>query len=197
MLSMAERRPTALPISRSAFVAAAAGALFSCNRAKPLPKFNQVSSFALLNQDGKLVTTDTLQGKVWIANFIFTRCAGPCPRLTAKMKRIQKRTESWKDVSIVSFTVDPEHDRPEVLKDYARKFQVDESRWLFLTGSREALHQVGRFSFQLNDVDGSMEHASQFALVDKQAVIRGYYLSEVEDQLDQLYRDMEQLREEA
>lgn len=103
---------------------------------KPLPVVNQIHPFALTNQSGALVRLSDLQGSVWVANIIFTRCPGPCLQMSRRMAALQKRWEKEPRVRMISLTADPEFDTPEVLKAYARKVGADLSRWNFLTGTK-------------------------------------------------------------
>lgn len=167
-----------------------------CTRKSDLPVYKQVSSFALLDQQGKTYTLANLRGKVWVANFIFTRCAGPCPRMSGKMKELAAGF-TGDEVRFISFTIDPDYDKPPVLAEYAKRFGAVSGRWVFLTGERAELQKLGRASFMLNDVDGSMQHATQFALVDRAGRIRGYYMSEHVDQMQLLRSHITELLKES
>src|SRR5688572_16142191 len=103
-----------------------------------LPILYEAAPFALVNQDNQPVTDRDLRGNVWVAAFIFTHCAGPCPMMSARMAQLQSAVPD-KDVKLVSFTVDPDRDTPAVLKEYAQRFNADESRWYFLTGEKQAI----------------------------------------------------------
>src|SRR4051812_15425954 len=94
--------------------------------------------FKLTDQDGKPFDSEQLKGQVWVAALIFTNCPGVCPSMTEKMKKLQEAVPS-KNVQLVSFTVDPERDTPAVLKQYAQRFNADESRWHFLTGAKDTM----------------------------------------------------------
>src|SRR6476661_7088736 len=96
--------------------------------------------FALTERSGKTVTRDDLKGKVWVASFVFVRCPGPCPQVTATMARLQKELDlaNHADLRLVTFTVDPGRDNPKELAEYANRYQADPERWLFLTGKSEA-----------------------------------------------------------
>jgi protein SCO1 len=146
-----------------------------CGSPEPLPVLSQVEPFALTREDGQPLTREALAGQVWVANFIFTNCAGPCPRMSTAMKRIQTAVEKYPEVRLVSFTVDPERDTPEVLAAYGKRYGAEPGRWYFATGDRETLHRLMRYSFLLGDVDGSLEHSTRFVLVDRQGRVRGYY----------------------
>ncbi|MBV9744668.1 MAG: SCO family protein [Acidobacteriia bacterium] len=167
--------------------------LAACGGRPALPVIGEVPEFQLTSQTGATVGRNALLGHVWVADFIFTTCPGPCPRMSSDMHQIQTATATTPDVKLVSFTVDPSHDTPAVLAAYGKHFLADSSRWYFLTGAQTSLDQVGRAGFKLNPVDGSLEHSTRFALVDRQARIRGYYASSDDDFPSSLLRDLRQL----
>ncbi len=141
-------------------------------------------AFSLINQDGKLITTDDLHGHPWIASFIFTQCAGPCPMISGKMARLQKAIAD-PSIKLVSFTVDPVRDTPAVLKQYAKNFNADPARWSFLTGTQAQMDDVAmkmKIASKHPD-DGSLqvEHGTQFLLLDTQGRVRGIYRTQSGD----------------
>ena len=145
---------------------------------------SQLPPFALTNESGEPFGTSALRGKVWVADFIFTRCESICPMMTAQMKNLQTELSgdpAWEDLRLVSFSVDPEYDTPEVLAEYAADHGADESHWRFLTGTRAAIRDLSRRGFKLpvddNPGDAAMPivHSQQFVLVDRAGRIRGYY----------------------
>jgi protein SCO1/2 len=151
-----------------------------------------VAAFTLTAENGKEFQSAALAGHPWVADFVFTHCPGPCPRMTDQMHGIEGQVRGV-PVQFVSFSVDPEHDTPDVLAAYAKQFHADTGRWHFLTGSRDALHQIFRYSFKLGSVDGTMIHSTRFTLVDGQQQIRGYYSSDEPEQLRKLVRDLRDL----
>lgn len=164
----------------------------SCSdRRAPLPVYGRVGDFALTAETGLPFSRDMLKGKIWVADFIFTTCTGPCPRMSSQMARIQRVTP--RDVALVSFTVDPARDTPEVLKSYAARFKADPERWRFLTGPQPMLHDIARNSFKLSDVDGSLNHSTRFVLVDRGGQIRGYYGTEEAPGVEKLLADIDSL----
>jgi len=167
--------------------------LSSCGRPTPLPILDSVPAFQLINQSGRPFDSRSLAGHVWVADFIYTTCPGPCPMMSSRMNRLQTATAATPDVKLVSFTVDPEHDTPPVLAEYGMHFKADPARWCFLTGDQATLNDLGLHAFHLNSVDGSLVHSTRFALVDRQGRIRGYYSSEEDDFLPHLLRDLRQL----
>ncbi len=149
--------------------------LACCRHAEPLPSYGEVGDFQLTDQNGQAFRGQSLFGKIWVADFIYTQCPGPCPRMTSQMHQVQAATERMRDVALVSFTVDPDHDSPTVLAAYAKVHHAQHERWYFLTGGQSALNQLCRNVFKLGNVDGSLEHSTRFVLVDKKSQIRGYY----------------------
>ncbi len=149
-----------------------------------LPVLGAAPEFSLIERSGREVNHAELSGKVWVANFVFTQCAGPCPLLSQRMSRIQTELEDEPDVRFVSFSVDPENDTPEVLSGYAERFNADPERWLFLTGDKTALYRLIKNGFKLAIDDGGqadspsagiITHSLRFVLVDRQGRIRGYF----------------------
>jgi protein SCO1 len=164
--------------------------LAGCSRrGGELPTYNTVPDFTLISQTGEPFHGRDLTGRVWIADFFFTSCDGPCPRMATQMQKLQAELKNYPDIRLVSFSVDPERDTPEVIGRYARRLQADPERWHLLTGEQRVLHQLGRETFMLNNVDGSLAHSTRFALVDRQGVVRAYYITEERDALQRIVRD--------
>ena len=155
-----------------AFVAALGGLLGGCEHTPPLPVFGTVPHFSLTDQAGSPFDSSRLSGRVWVAEFMYATCPGPCPLMSHLMRQIAQANQ---DLQLVSFTVDPEHDTPAVLAAYAKHYPVPAGRWWFLTGSRQELNDLGLNAFHLNKVDGTMEHSTRFALVDEHMRTRAYY----------------------
>ncbi len=150
---------------------------------RPLPPFT------FTTQNGSTTSKTELLGKVWVADFIFTSCPGPCLKMSAQMREIQSRLEKTSGVRFVSFTVNPEIDTPRVLAKYAEKFSAGPN-WLFLTGSKKDLYELAEKGFLLSAVDtgdgsGKLEdkfiHDTKFAIVDKTGTIRTYINGTDED----------------
>jgi protein SCO1/2 len=160
-----------------------------------LPSFGDVPHFQLTAQSGQVFDSAALKGKIWVADFIYTTCPGPCPRMTSQMRRVRKETAKLPDVSVVSFTVDPEHDTPAVLADYAKQYHAPDS-WFFLTGPRATLQLLCKDVFKLGNVDGSLLHSTRFVLIDRKAQIRGYYDTSEESAIPKLISDVEALEKE-
>jgi protein SCO1/2 len=169
-----------------------------------------VPSFSFTDLNGRTVTDRTVEGKVIIADFFFTRCTSICPRMTAQMQQLQFKLnkDAFADVVFLSHTVDPENDTPEVLRAYARKWEADTTRWLFLTGHAPDIYRQGNTGYLLSaNADSTAAedfvHSPHFVLVDKQRHIRGMYDGTVTASVDSLVSDLklllkeEHLREKA
>jgi protein SCO1/2 len=177
-------------------LAVLAACLSSCIQPKALQDYGPVPAFQLTAQDGQPFDSKSLEGHNWVADFIYTHCEGPCPMMSSQMRQIQDSTAAeMSGVKLVSFTVDPAHDTPEVLADYARHFKQDPARWSFLTGDQPGLNAVG-LGFKLNGVDGSASHSTRFVLVDRRGHIRGYYSTAEDAFMPQLMHDLRQLEEQ-
>ncbi len=170
--------------------------LSGCRADKPLPVYWQIPEFQLTSQSGRPFDGKSLAGSIWVADFIFTTCTGPCPRMSAQMRGVQTSVESMPDVKLVSFTVDPQHDTPEVLAQYATRYHALPGRWFFLTGDQAALESICRNGFKLGDVDGSLVHSTRFVLVDRRGWVRGFYTASDDEALPRLLHDIRALRGE-
>ena len=166
-------------------------------REPPLPVLGQVPGFELTAETGQPFDRKSLEGKVWVADFIFTSCSGPCPRMSSLMRQVQQATTGMPEVRLVSFTVDPERDTPEALAAYAVRYHAQPERWRFLTGPRESLNRITREDFKLGNVDGSMIHSTRLVLLDRQSRIRGYYGTDEDNPVAQVVRDIKRVLAEA
>jgi len=168
--------------------------LFAGCAHKPLPVLGEVPRFELTSQGGKKFASTALDGHVWIADFVFTNCQGPCPRMSSRMHALQAATGPA--VHLVSFTVDPERDTPEVLAAYGKRFGEDDSRWTFLTGSKDTLNVLDHDAFKLGSIGAEMDHSTRFVLVDRKGRIRGYYGIADTDLVKTLAKDASRLEKE-
>jgi protein SCO1 len=142
--------------------------------------YHSVKPFFFIDQDGNKVTEETVKGKIYVADFFFTTCQSICPVMSTQLERVYKQFGKRNDFLIVSHTVDPETDSVPQLKQYARLHGVNDSHWLFVTGEKKHLYEMARKSYLLNaeEGDGGEEdfiHTQNFALVDKERHIRGFY----------------------
>ena len=162
--------------------------------ANKLTAHDSVPHFALTNQRGTKISPADLQGKIWVADFIFTRCAAACPLMMDKMVKLQEEFAEA-NVNFVSVSVDPEHDTPEVLFRYADRFGVNHDKWHLLTGEKDTIYQLSHNGFNLavGEQKSEILHSSRFVLVDHQGKIRDYYDSNESDALQQLRQDIKTL----
>lgn len=180
-LSSARKNPQAMPTMNAA-------------ESSDLPVLFDLPAFKLLDQDGHEFTDAGLRGKPFVASFVFTHCAGPCPMMFGKMKQMQTNVPD-SNIRLVTFTVDPERDTPAVLKEKAKQLGANEDRWIFLTGDKDAVHKL------LKDMlmptpgpdDDPLMHTTQFYLFDAAGECRGRYYSTVDDDMAQLKKDAEML----
>ena len=149
-----------------------------------LPVLGQISDFKLTNQEGQTASLADLRGKVWAADVIFTRCPGPCARMTKHLSEIQSALPANQPVRLVTFTSDPDYDTPAVFKRYAAIFAADPKVWWFLTGDKQKLRglEVNDFKFGVVEKkpgereipDDLFIHSTWFVLVDKKGQTRGW-----------------------
>jgi protein SCO1/2 len=171
--------------------------LAGCSGKPPLPSYGVVPDFTLTDQNGGAFNSAAkLDKKIWIADFIFTNCPGPCPRMSSQMHQVQTALAGSNAVRFVSFTVDPARDTPPVLAAYAQHFEATPGKWYFLTGAESDLNRMSRGVFMLGNVDGSLEHSTRFTLIDGSGRIRGYYLSSEPEAIPTLIADTKRLLKE-
>jgi protein SCO1/2 len=169
----------------------------ACARKADLPVMNTVPAFTFIERSSREVKSQELEGKIWIADFVYTSCGGFCPIMTEKMKKLQDMLPA--DIRLVSFSVDPDTDTPAVLAEYAKHYGADPERWLFLTGNRDSLYRLSKEGFKLavDDTGGTeiepITHSTRFALVDRQGRIRGYYSMDEDSELAHLVSDAKTL----
>ena len=181
----------ALAVGGSALVRSS----FGGEGGKGLPILGQVRDFALVERSGRELTGSDLRGRVWVADFIFTRCVGPCPMMTTRMALLQEEIDP--EVGLISFTVDPAYDTPEVLSRYADQYGADPIRWSFLTGDEEQIYRLAREGLQLTvepeEESDQVNHSTRFVLIDREGQIRGYYSGADPSSLE----DLERLKADA
>ncbi len=163
---------------------------------RPLPVYGSVPDFHLISQTGAPFDRHSLDGKIWVADFIFTHCMSSCPRMSSRMTRLQPLLSEYPDVRLVSFSVDPQRDTPQALAGYAKRYRAQPGLWYFLTGDQKTLDALDRRSFMLGNVDGSLEHSTRFVLVDRRGKIRGYYGAAEDDPTPGLIVDIRRLERE-
>src|SRR4051812_7102391 len=150
-----------------------------------LPVYGQVADFSLTNQTGHATSMADLQGHVWVADIIFTRCPGPCARMTRQMKALQDALPKNSEAKLVSLTTDPDYDTPPILAEYAGKFGADSNRWVFLTGTKPEIAKLATDSLKLTAIEKKPEereasndlfiHSTISVIVDRKGRLRGVY----------------------
>jgi cytochrome oxidase Cu insertion factor (SCO1/SenC/PrrC family) len=184
--------------------------LAGCAGSHPGPEpLGDIQDFKLQERGGGTVGRADLLGKVWVADFVFTRCTTLCPLITGIMARLQKELDQgpFREVKLVSFSVDPEHDTPEVLKEYAERFGADPERWLFLTGDREEMYSLIQKSFMLavkqnegadRTPGNEVLHSPRLAVVDRRGRLRGFFDGQqINDDLPRLKETLAALLRES
>ncbi|MFA9186933.1 SCO family protein [Flavobacterium sp. FBOR7N2.3] len=142
-----------------------------------LVKIGPAPKFELTNQDNKTINNDSYKGKVYVLEFFFTTCPSICPKMNQSMLVLEKKFFGNPNFGIVTITIDPKHDTPEVLKEHAELLGVKSSNWNFLTGDRQTIFDLANKGFNLyagenSKVSGGFEHSGMFALIDKNGDIR-------------------------
>ncbi|MEX2513718.1 MAG: SCO family protein [Cyclobacteriaceae bacterium] len=161
--------------------------------------YHQIAPFKLVNQDGDTVTNETVKGKVYVADFFFTSCPTICPIMKKEMLRVYEKFENSPDFKILSHTIDPEYDSVALLKDYALRLGIENSKtWNFLTGDQEQIFELGQTSYLTTAMENKNEpggflHSGAFVLVDQSGRIRGVYDGTKEKQVNRLINDIPKL----
>jgi len=161
-----------------------------------------VPPFSFTSQEGTIFSSDRLKGKIYVANFIFTRCETQCKQMTNQMVRVQEAFKDNPTVSIVSFTVDPEFDTVKVLKQYANAYGALPSKWYFLTGEKDKIYNLGQTGFFVSTMEEqglpiSFLHSEKFILVDQHGWIRGFYDGTDQKEVDRLIMEIQVLEDIA
>jgi cytochrome oxidase Cu insertion factor (SCO1/SenC/PrrC family) len=151
----------------------------------PLPVYGTVAPFTLTNQMGQAVSLDDVRGRVWVADVIFTRCAGPCLKMSRQMRDLQNALPGSSEAKLVSLTTDTSYDTPPILKAYGERFGADFNRWMFLTGDKKEVTKLLSESLKLTALEKNPAeretpvdlfiHSTIFVIVDKHAQMRGVF----------------------
>lgn len=202
--------PKRLPFAAWVIAFAVAGVLiFGASRlfrsserhdVEAMPPIGEIPAFRFTTQEGKSLTKEDLIGKVWVADFVFTRCNGPCPVMTSRMAELAKGLAKAKNVRVVSITVDPGHDTPAVLADYASRMDADPSRWIFLTGPKpeiDAFARKGMFQVLAYDDKGVPTHSTRFLVIDRAGRIRRTRNLDEPELVQKLFMDIGNLLRES
>ena len=198
MFSGAGLRNGALLLALSGVVPAFGCRNTEAAHAAALPRLGTVGPFWLTDQAGRSFSEQSLNGQVWVAAFMFTRCPTICPELTRRMRYLQEQAQARKvNLHLLSFSVDPENDTPEVLRNYAAQYSADTASWSFLTGDNSVIRKAAEEGFKIG-VDGTLQagaehygitHGTHLVLLDGTRTIRGYYQSSEPAKLAQLLDD--------
>ena len=160
-----------------------------------LPKLFAAPAFTLTDENNQPFGTEQLKGKVWIATLFYTTCPGPCPMMSARLRRIQEAVQN-PDVLQVSVSVDPEHDSPAAMKNYAERLNADTRRWYFLTGGLAETQKVAdglRLGYSPVAPGQPLMHATIFLLFDRDLQCRGIYHTEDESEMRKIAEDAKTL----
>ncbi|MBI4042144.1 MAG: SCO family protein [Deltaproteobacteria bacterium] len=168
---------------------------------RALPILGEVADFSFPTAEGKILTRHDLGGKVWIADLIFTSCHSQCVIMSRQMERLQKSLADRQNVDFVSITVDPAKDTPEVLSQYARRFNALSGRWHFLSGRKEEIYSFAQKSLRLGVApnekialgEDAILHSSKLVLIDHHFRIRGYYDGTEDKAMKRLLSDVRNL----
>lgn len=163
--------------------------------------YPKIPAFSYLNQDSNRITSKSMKGKVWVANFFFTSCPSICPPMISQMKRLNILTQDLaNEVQFMSFSIDPETDQPGVLKQYIKNNGITTKNWYFFTGDEAKTHRLGVRHFMVHaDKDpmaaGGFAHSDGMVLVDREGYVRGIYRGTQTREVDQLNKDLRKLLE--
>ncbi|MGA1235940.1 MAG: SCO family protein [Limisphaerales bacterium] len=171
-----------------------------------LPVMREVGDFVCMNQWGEVFSSKELEGRVWLVDLIFTRCPGPCLKLTRNFAEIQRQLSKSDDVKLISFTADPDFDTPEVLRAYGEREGASRGRWDFLTAERGYINRLVMDEFLLALSEKPMEereaeddlflHSTKWVLVDRRGRLRGIYEGTERSSVSQAMRDIRHLLRE-
>lgn len=168
-----------------------------------LKKFHKIRDFNLVNQNGETITEQTVQGKIYIADFFFVTCPGICPKMTKNMGIVQEVFLNNDDVLILSHSVTPDLDSVSVLKSYAENHNIESGKWHLLTGKRNMIYDLGRNNYfieedlglETENFDDEFIHTENFVLIDQNRHIRGIYNGLNKTSVQQLIADVKTLQE--
>ncbi len=172
-----------------------------------LPVMTYVQPFTFTDQNGKEVTEETFEGKVYVAEYFFTTCKGICPKMNANMQIVYEKYKNEKGFAILSHTSMPETDSVPVMKDYEERILGKNpsftAPWYFVTGLKDSLYKMARQSYLLDNehnnytnIEDEFIHTQFFALVDRQKRVRGVYDGLEADEIIRLNKDIQGLLDE-
>lgn len=157
-----------------------------------------IAEFSFVNQDSMIVTNETFNGKIYVADFFFTSCPTICPTMKQQMLRVYEAHKDKEDFAILSHTIDPEYDTVELLHDFADRLGVSSSTWHFVTGDKDEIYDLAETSYlsianEDESAPGGFIHSGAFLLIDKERRIRGVYDGTMPEQVDVLIKDIDRL----
>ena len=163
--------------------------------------YNTIPAFSFVNQDGDTVSEKMVAGKIYVTDFFFTTCPTICPVMKRQMIKVFNDIKGKPDVMILSHSIDPEHDTPQVLKKYAQDLGIEGKQWQFLTGEKEKIYEIGQQNYlstakEDKSAEGGYIHSGAFILVDKERHVRGMYDGTTEEGTQKLIADIKILQEE-
>lgn len=188
--------------------------MFACSPSeRPLPIFGErmvengdtvyhtIADFQFVNQDSALVTNQTFENTIYVADFFFTSCRTICPIMKTQMARVYEATADLPDVKILSHTIDPEYDTVALLHSFAERLGASSDRWHFVTGDKDSIYKIAQTSYFATAMEDKTEpdgfiHSGAFLLIDKDRRIRGKYDGTKEDDVNRLIADIKRLRKE-
>ncbi|HEV7349945.1 SCO family protein [Telluribacter sp.] len=164
--------------------------------------YHTIPPFAFVNQYGDTVTQKDVEGKIYVTDFFFTSCPTICPVMKKQMIKVYEEIKSNPDVMILSHSIDPVHDTPEVLREYAQDLGVTGRQWQFVTGPKEKIYEIGQGSYMVtanedSTAQGGYIHSGAFILVDQQKRVRGMYDGTTEEGTQKLIQDIKVLLAES
>ncbi|HEY9488634.1 MAG TPA: SCO family protein [Chryseosolibacter sp.] len=164
--------------------------------------YHTIGKFRFLDQDSMVVTNETVEGKIYVADFFFTSCRTICPIMKTQMLRVYEATENDPEVMLMSHTIDPEYDTVALLHDYADRLGVKSNKWHFLTGSKDSIYYLAQTSYFVTAMEAEAEpdgfiHSGAFMLIDKKGRIRGKYDGTKDEEVNKLIKDIEALKKEG
>lgn len=161
-----------------------------------LPVVGAVTDFTLIDSTGADLGLADLEGAIWVADLMFTSCAGTCPTLTQNMKAVQEAMAGDPAVRFVSVSVDPETDTPDRMREYALRMGADLNTWHFLTGPTETVQDLAVNGFKVGSADEPVFHSNRFVLIDPDGQVRGYYMGTDREDMPRLIEAIGRLKSE-
>ncbi|MCF0039664.1 SCO family protein [Dyadobacter fanqingshengii] len=163
--------------------------------------YNSIPAFTFVNQEGDTVSEKIVEGKIYVADFFFTTCPTICPIMKRQMVKVYNQYKGNPELMILSHSIDPDHDTPQVLKKFATDLGVQGDQWQFLTGEKEKIYEIGQKHYMTTvkedkTADGGYLHSGAFVLIDKEKHVRGMYDGTTEEGTQKLIADIKILQEE-